>query len=365
VSKAGSRKKVTSSGAYEKVAGQLSGKETKMDLIVENETISLSHLDKKFWDPLDGRPAITKRDYLKAMCYMAPYLLPHWHGRPLTIVRAPDGVNGKSFFQKHWNVALPDFVETAIVKDEGENREYLLCNNLASLLFYCQHSVLEFHTFVSRLTEEPDPIEETDEASGSAADRGALLLQYPDYLIIDLDYHPDGGGKNAAAQTIDIDAYKRTCDIAFDLKENLEAVGLTPFVKTSGRNGLHIFVPVTRNVDFQMTKTLAETVTRHLLGQKPNEVTVDLNISKRAGKVYLDCSSNGAGKTVATAYTPRAMPWATVSTPILWTELEHISPTDLTLFTIGERLDTIGDPWADILSSKHDLHMALRKPGRK
>lgn len=338
---------------YDKVLGQLAGEAVEMELIVGSEKIKLTSLNKELW------PNVKKRDYLRCLAQMAPYLLPHWQNRPITLIRSPFGVGGRFFFQKHWHSALPEFVETLpyIDKDEGTNKEYLLCNNLASLLFFAQHGVLEFHTFASRTSLQPDPPPGCDAQTPTSE-----LLAHPDYIIFDLDYHAKSNKEKAE---LDLDAFKRARDVAFALYEYLKAAKLHSYAKLSGKNGLHVFVPVRREFDFAGTRTLAETIARFLVSQRPNEVSIDFEVKKREGRVYLDCGSNGAGKTIAAAYTPRAVSWGSVSTPVTWKELESVSPLDFTLYTMATRLQSVGDIWVDILTRKNDLTAAVSKTNTK
>jgi bifunctional non-homologous end joining protein LigD len=345
----------TARDIYRDVLDQLSGNERALELIIGSERLSLTHLDKVFWPATELGPAITKREYLRLLCSMAPHLLPHWQARPLTLFRAPEGVSGKAFFQKNWHTNMPDFVETVALPNATGQKEFLLCNNLPSLLFFAQHSVLEFHSFSSRIANAPDPVPGLGKGSSPAA--VAALLEHPDYLILDLDYHPHSTREKI--ETFALDAFRRTAEVALELKENLEAVSLTPFVKLSGRNGLHIFVPVKRAVDFSVTRTLADTIARYLVSKKPQSVTMEVDIRKRAGKVYLDCSANGPGKTLACAYSARAIPWGAVSAPIAWSELSDIQPADLALCKMPQRLASIGDPWAGIMSAKQDVNKAF------
>lgn len=341
---------------YDRVLEQLSGTERQLELMVEDAKIKLTNLDKVVWPGYGSSPAVTKREYLRSLCSTAPYLLPHWRDRPITLVRSPQGVAGKSFFQKHWNVSLPEFVDTGAAEDEeGEAHEYLFCNNLASLLFFAQHSALEFHTFSSRCSKNPDPPAESIDVG---TEHGvSQILSYPDYLILDLDYHAQSS--KVIAPSVDLDAFRRVADVALMLREYLQASSLRPFVKTSGRNGLHVFVPIKRNVDFAVTKELASTIALFLVRTCPELVTVNFEIAKRGGKVYIDCSSNGGGKTVAAPYTPRAVPWAAVSSPIDWGELATVNPVDLSLHSIAGRLAKVGDLWSSILADKKDLHLIL------
>lgn len=340
---------------YDKVLGQLSGTEATLDLLVENEKIALTSLNKELWPKTAEHGAITKRDYLRFLAQMAPYLLPHWQGRPLTLIRSPFGVKGKFFYQKHWHTALPEFVDTLQFDDEGEQKEYLFCNNLASLLFFAQNGVLEFHLFPSRLSKQPDPLP-------AEIKDPMQYLEHPDYIVFDLDYHH---GSNKREAEFDQDAFKRTRDVAFALHEYLDAAKLRSYCKLSGKNGIHVFVPVKRTFDFRSTRALAETIARFLVQQKPEQVSIEFDIKKRGGKVYLDCGSNGSGKTIAGAYTPRAVPWAAVSAPVTWQELESVSPLDLTLYAMAARLASTKDIWVDILTRKNDLDLLLSNRNTK
>lgn len=359
------------SSAAANIISQLADTHRVSELLIEGEKFSVTHMSKPLWPKdAEGR-VITKRDYMRYLAQLSPYLLPFLHGRPLTLIRSPNGVTGKKFYQKHWNFSLPEFVETIRLVDADEEsgmEEHLLCNNLATLLFLAQHGVLELHTFPSRIDlgsdvnaadlEEFNPL---PRPPGTISGALQNLLLFPDYIIFDLDQHTEDHKTGKAP--INADAFKRAADVGFILKEMLESVGLMPFVKTSGRNGLHIFVPVIRNVDFETVRALSETIVGHVLAAHHNKVTVEMNISKRADKVFLDAGSNGRGKTCVSAYSPRATLDATLSMPLSWDELASATPQQFTMHNAFERLSQKGDAWHNIFAEKRDLQALIaRRP---
>jgi bifunctional non-homologous end joining protein LigD len=353
------------------IISQLADTHRVSELLIEGEKFAVTHMSKPLWPKdAEGR-VITKRDYMRYLAQLSPYLLPFLHGRPLTLIRSPNGVMGKKFYQKHWNFSLPEFVETIRLvdpEDESGVEEHLVCNNLVTLLFLAQHGVLELHTFPSRIDlgndvdaaqlEESNPL---PRPQGTISGALQNLLSYPDYIIFDLDQHTQDHKTGKAP--INADAFKRAAEVGFILKEMLESVGLVPFVKTSGRNGLHIFVPIVRNVDFDIVRALAETMLGYVLAAHHNKVTVEMNISKRADRVFLDAGSNGRGKTCVTAYSPRATIEATLSMPLSWNELSSATPQQFTMHNAAERLQKKGDAWHNIFAEKRDLQALLaRRP---
>jgi bifunctional non-homologous end joining protein LigD len=127
------------------------------------------------------------------------------------------------------------------------------------------------------------------------------------------------------------------------------------YLKTTGRTGLHMYIPVVRNLTFEETRAISEAIGKLVLGQHPNDVTMDWAVVKRTGKIFLDHNMNSRGKTLASIYSPRVSAQASVSIPVRWEELDKIYPTDFTMNTVIERLDKVGDLWSDILENKNDL----------
>ena len=344
------------------VLEQLEGGRQKFLLEVEGHRISLSNLDKELWPALRRRRALTKRDFLVYLAQVAPYLLPHLRDRPLTLTRYPNGIDGKRFFQKHWDSTKPDFVETVRLyssHNEGD-QEYLLCNNLPTLLWLGQGAGLELHTWYSRVNPTPDGHHLTTEFTGSAENIARSTLNHPDFIIFDLDpYIYSGREAKGDEPELNRKAFAKTCEVALWLKDLLDSLSLSSFVKTSGRTGLHIYVPVLRQLDYTAIRAACESIGRFLLRQHPRQITMDWTVEKRTGKVFFDHNQNVRGKTVASSYSPRPLPEAAVSMPLRWDELLDVYPTDFTILTAPERLAQVGDLWAGILEAKHDLESLL------
>jgi bifunctional non-homologous end joining protein LigD len=143
--------------------------------------------------------------------------------------------------------------------------------------------------------------------------------------------------------------------VALWLKGVLDDLGLASFVKTTGRTGLHIYVPIRRTLDYHATHSISETLARFLVQQHPGQVTMEWAIDRRTGKVFADYNQNVRGKTLASIYSPRVLAWAAVSMPLRWDEVGSVFPTDFTILTAPERLQAVGDLWSGILDAKHDL----------
>ena len=136
-------------------------------------------------------------------------------------------------------------------------------------------------------------------------------------------------------------------------------MSLNSFIKTSGRTGLHIYVPIYRRLDFSAVHAAAKTFSTFLYNQHPEEITTEWKVTKRIGKIFMDYNQNVRGKTLASIYSPRPVPQATVSTPLRWDEIEKVYPIDFTMRTVLERLTRIGDLWLNILEKRTDLEKAL------
>ncbi len=190
------------------------------------------------------------------------------------------------------------------------------------------------------------------------------MVNYPDFMVFDLDpYIYAGTEVRGAEPALNRPAFARTCDVAFALKGILDDLGLPSFVKTTGRTGLHVFVPILRHFDFDTVRAAAGTIDRFLLKRHPDLVTIEWTVSRRNGKVFLDTNRNARGKTLAAAYSPRVSGEAAVSMPITWDELPDVYPTDFTLHTVPARLDQRGDAWAGVMAAKHDLRPLLEATG--
>ena len=345
---------------------QLENKKTAFPIAVGAHQIRLTHLDRVYW-PADAalkQPAVTKRDLLRYLARVSPFMLPHLADRPLTMIRMPEGIAGERFFQKHWDHDLPGFAETITVFSEhkDERHDYLLCNNLPTLLWLAQSGTLEFHVWHSRAKPGPDAPDKSIDYSSSLAALESSVLNYPDYVVFDIDPYIYSG-KEAPGEEPELNtvAFEKGKEVAFHLRELLASMGLSAVVKTSGKTGLHVFVPIERTLDFDSARKVSEMVGRHLVRAHPKDVTVEWSIPKRTGKIFMDFNMNVRGKTLNAAYSPRGAPGAPVSMPLTWEELAKAHPLDFRITNAAGRLAETGDRWNDALARKQSLERALER----
>ena len=346
------------------VLDQLATKKSAFTLAVGAHAIRLTSLDRVYW-PADAalqQPALTKRDLLQYLAQVSPLMLPHLADRPLTMIRMPDGIHGQRFFQKHWEQQRPDFVQhmTVFSGHKDESHEYLLCNNLPTLLWLGQSGTLEFHIWHSRAKLGADSKINGVDYGSSLESLEASILNYPDYVVFDIDPYIYSG-KEAAGDEPELNtvAFEKGKEVAFWLRDILLGMALEPIVKTSGKTGLHVFVPIKRTIDFDAARAVTEIVGRHLMHQHPQDITMEWSIPKRTGKIFMDYNMNVRGKTLNVAYSPRGASGAPVSMPLTWEELANSHPLDFRITNAAERLAKTGDRWRDALKSKHSLERAV------
>jgi bifunctional non-homologous end joining protein LigD len=280
------------------------------------------------------------------------------------MIRMPDGITGQRFFQKHWSQARPDFTRTVTVfsGSKDEEHEYLLCNDLATLLWLGQSGTLEFHVWHSRAKPGPDAKSKSTDYASSLEALEASVLNYPDYVVFDIDpYIYSGKEAPGAEPELNTAAFEKGKEIAFALRELLKEMALEPIVKTSGKTGLHVFVPIKRNLDFDAAREVSELVSRHLMRRHPKDITMEWSVTKRSGKIFMDHNMNVRGKTLNVAYSPRGEPGAPVSMPLTWDELAKAHPLDFRMTNAIKRLNRTGDRWSDVLTRKQDLAQALKR----
>lgn len=354
----GAKKKPIAESDVGDVLEQLERPEEKFILKVEGHKVPVTNLDKELWPALDERRALTKRDLLVYLAKVSPYLLPHMRDRPITLTRYPNGIYGGHFYQKRFEAKVPEFVQTVLLysQDNARDVEYLVCNNLPTLIWLGQLADIELHTWYSRISPEPDGHHLPATFSGSVKNIDASLLNYPDFIVFDLDpYIYSGKEKKGAEPELNRKAFLKSCDVALWVKDVLDALSLSSFVKTTGRTGLHIYVPVLRQFDYDTVRAACETIGKFLLRSHPRDVTMEWSVEKRTGKVFFDHNQNVRGKTLASVYSPRPSPEAAVSMPVHWEEIKEVYPSDFTISTAPDRLAKTGDLWAGILGAKHDL----------
>jgi bifunctional non-homologous end joining protein LigD len=330
---------------------QLDGQKSNFTFEIEGHNVSLSNLDKELWPETTGQKALTKRDLIKYLVKVSPYLLPHLKDRPMSLSRYPNGINGEHFFQKHYH-PVPEYVETVLLSssDVGE-QEYLLCNNLATLFWLAQIADIELHTWFSRVKPGNDFL-----ADSKVKAKADYYADYPDFLIFDIDpYIYSGKEASGAEPELNRAAFNATCQVALELKKTLDNLSCPAFVKTSGKTGLHVFIPIMRQLDFHGTHSAAETLSKFMQQQYPDRITTDWTVEKRARKIFLDYNQNVRGKTLASIYSARPSPQASVSIPLHWDELTKVYPTDFTILNVPKRLSAVGDLWENILEVKVDI----------
>jgi bifunctional non-homologous end joining protein LigD len=282
-------------------------------------TVKLSHLDKLYFDK------ITKGDMIKYYEAVAKVILPYLKNRPLVMNRFPEGFKGIHFYQKDAGKNLPKFVKTTKYQHEERTISYLVAQNLETLLYVANLGSIELHLFNGSLPH----------------------LSKPDYLVFDLD-----------PEAISFDA---VVDTALVIRKILENLGIKSYCKTSGASGLHIFVPLKAKYSYREVGVFAKMVAWAAEEKLPKVVSLERNPAKRQKKVYIDVLQNNETKMVIGAYSVRARPGATVSTPLLWKEVKHgLDPRDFTIKTVLKRLKK-GDPFKGVLGKGIDLKKALKK----
>jgi len=327
---------------------------------VQGHEIKLTNLDKVFWPKTKDHPAYTKRDYLIYLVKIWPFIQPHLKDRPFTLIRRPDGIEGQSFFQKHKGKGAPDFIDTVKMFSEhgDDDGDFMLCNSLATLLWFGQMGALELHATHTRIANDKTGPRLSLDCTGSVEKIQKCAANFPDFMVIDLDPYLYSGKEKAKEEPqLHEKGFRAAATCALWLKDLLDEMGLIAYVKTSGKTGLHIYIPIERRVAYDQVRKWVETIGRHMMDSLPDLITMDWAIKKRTGKVFFDHNMNARGKTLPVPYSLRASIDATVSLPIAWDELrdKNLYPTQFTMMSIWERLAKKGDLWADILQHRNKI----------
>ncbi|MDX6436291.1 MAG: bifunctional non-ous end joining protein LigD [Gaiellaceae bacterium] len=293
--------------------------------------LKLSNLDKVFF-PVER---ITKGDLLEYYRAVAPVLVPHLKDRPFTMVRWPDGIEGKKFFQKDAPSHMPEWIPTfrtqVSTREAPRQKKWVnfpVADDELALLWMVNMGCVDMNTWYSRI-DRPER---------------------PDWVLFDLDPSPDVG-------------FAETVQVALLVKQALDAFGLVGFPKTSSAEGMHILVPVERRYTYADTRQFAEIVAGAIARTHQGLATTEWTKSKRRG-VLIDSNQNGEGKTIASVYSVRPRPGAPVSTPLRWSEVnQDLDPLAFTMPVVLERIRKHGDLYADVLTTKQRLTDALKALG--
>lgn len=293
------------------------------DIVSAELPFEPTHLDKIFFP----KHKHTKADIFQYYESVAEYILPYLKDRPHSLNRMPDGINGESFYQKN-NEHLPDWVPHADIFSESNNEDlhWIVCKDLPSLLYMVQLGCVEINPWNSRVRH----------------------LQKPDWIVIDLD--PEGVG------------FDGVITVARTVHDICEDWDIPAYPKTSGKTGIHIYIPLSAKYTYEQGKNLAHLIALEVNKRQPKLTSVERNPEKRKRKIYVDFLQNRQGQTLAAPYSLRPTPDATVSMPLHWDEVRPgLKPTDFTIENALTRIKREGDLWKPLLSKNLNLKSVLQK----
>jgi len=287
--------------------------------------VKFSNLDKVFW-PAEG---YTKGDLIEYYRAISPWLLPYLKDRPVVLTRYPDGIAGKSFFQKDAPGFIPEWIRTERIWSEDTQREidYFVCDDVESLLYIINLGTIPLHVW------------------GSRGD----TLEQPDWCILDLD------PKEAP--------FTHVVTVARKAKELCDAIELPSFIKTSGSTGLHVLLPLSRQCTYEQARTLGGLLARVVAAELPEIATITRQVGKRGARVYVDYVQNGHGRLLVAPFSVRPLPGAPVSMPLKWSEVTpKLDIGRFAIETAPARMKKLeDDPMREVLELKPDLVAALAR----
>jgi len=289
---------------------------TNVEVDFGQGTLRLTNLDKLFWPELE----ITKRDLLQYYAQIAPALVPHLTDRAMVMKRYPNGAHGDFFFMKRAPSPRPEWIQTCrIPHGSGNVIDFPIVQDLASLLWVVNLGCIDLNPWYARC-------DDTDR---------------PDYLHFDLD--PVTGA-----------TFSQVIETALLVRRGLEGLGMSCYAKTTGSKGIHVYVPIQRGPVQKDVWTFAKSFAIALAAQAPKLVTAEYRIAKRpAGHVLVDYNQNAWGRTLASIYSVRPRPKATVSAPVSWEELERgIRIEDFRIDNVPQRVAKLGDLWKPLLAQR-------------
>jgi bifunctional non-homologous end joining protein LigD len=308
--------------------GEARRRSSSPEMEITKPEVKITNPGKLFW-PDDG---YTKSDLIAYYDTVAPLLLPYLLDRPLVLTRYPDGITGKSFFQKDAPDFIPDWVRTERIysKDTERDIDYFIVNDAATLRYVANLGTIPLHLWSARV--------------GS--------LDRPDWLVLDLD--PKGA------------PFADVVTVARELRRLLDALELPSFVKTSGATGLHILIPLGARYTHDEARNFGAILASLGAEAQPRISTVARPIRARGGKVYIDFLQNGHGRTIVAPYSVRPLPGAPVSCPLRWEEVTaRLDPRRFTIKTTPARFEKLGDPLAKVLTGGIDMAAALSRAERR
>jgi len=296
----------------------------KSEVKIGKHVVAITNRKKIYW-PEEG---FTKGDLIDYYDKMADHILPHLKGRCLSLKRNPNGINDKGFYHKDAGENAPSYVDVFKVKSESNKKiiDYIVCNNKATLLYVANLGCIEIN-----------PWNSTTKKQG-----------HPTWMAIDID----PSDKNKFTEVV---------DTALAVKMVLDKAGISSYCKTSGASGLHVYVPLKNKYEYVTVRNFAHIIASLVQEQLPEITTLERSLSKRGPKIYIDYLQNSAGQTLASVYSLRPVPGASVSTPLDWKEVNHqLSPKQFTIENIFQRIKKKGDLFLSVLNESNSIEKALK-----
>lgn len=297
----------------------LPGDADTVDVPLGTRSVHLTNLGKPFWPAL----GLTKRDLLQYYVDVSGLLLPHLRDRAMVMKRYPNGASGEFFFMKRAPAPRPPWIELCSIEHQSENViDFPMVQDLASLLWVVNLGCIDLNQWYARCDD----------------------VDRPDYVHFDLD--PVKGKPETP--------FERVREAALLVRDGLKALGMPAYAKTSGSRGIHVYVPIVRGPNQKDVWGFAKNFAIRLAALHPAVLTAEYRVSRRpAGHVLVDYNQNAWGRTLASVYSVRPHPQATVSTPVTWKEIENdIALEDFHLRNVPVRLRRVGDLWKPLLERK-------------
>lgn len=280
-------------------------------IVANVKNVNITNPDKLLWPEL----GISKLDYINILNDLAPYIIPHAKDRLLTTIRYPDGVSGKSFYQKN----IPAYAPEWIKKVKWKNVNYIVLNDYHTLMWLGNQAAIEFHTSFNNY----------------------LIEMYPSALVFDLD--PSKG-----------QIFSEVIEVALLIYETLKSLDIQSWVKTSGATGLQLYIPTGGKYNYNLARNINKFFAVYFAEKFPKKITIERSVNNRGNKLYFDYLQMWHGKTITTVYSPRATKNATISVPVEWEELKNgLLPENFNLLNIKERLKNKGDLFSPLLDKSY------------
>ncbi|HLJ85896.1 MAG TPA: DNA ligase D [Candidatus Angelobacter sp.] len=298
---------------------------TEVALEIDGRRLKFTNLPKVFY-PKEG---YTKKDVINFYAAVADLLVPHLRDRPLSLRRYPNGIEDQGFFQKEAPAGIPDWLRTeaVVTSDDGSTTNFVVADDKASVVYLANLGCIDQNPWMSRVA----------------------TLENPDFILVDIDPYHCG--------------YDRIIEAAQLIHQKLDQIGLAGYPKTTGGDGMHIYIPVEPIYTYHQTRSLAEILARWVASERPDLFTTPRTVaSRQKGKVYFDYLQNASGKTISAPYVLRAYPGAPVATPLAWHEVKPgLNPTQFHIRNAIRRFERTGDLFTGVLKNLQRIEPVLEK----